>query len=115
MNGVTPSVSSSAIDVDIPDTTSVTTMKIKEGLAIPLLMTGLWQMSRHAWGSASAARIDEALTKLVKNGFLGADMPDHCVSVACQACNSWWTISCRTTAHRGQDGWITLLTSIGGR
>ncbi|TRM64713.1 NADP-dependent oxidoreductase domain-containing protein [Schizophyllum amplum] len=43
----------------------------------PRLFNGLWQMSSPAWGSASSAKQDIALTELVRCGLVGTDMADH--------------------------------------
>ncbi|KAL1744469.1 NADP-dependent oxidoreductase domain-containing protein [Schizophyllum fasciatum] len=46
-------------------------------LTAPRLFNGLWQMSSPAWGSASSAKQDIALTELVRCGLVGTDMADH--------------------------------------
>ncbi|KAG7086359.1 hypothetical protein E1B28_002319 [Marasmius oreades] len=44
---------------------------------MPRLITGLWQLSSPAWGSASSEKQNEALAQLVKAGLVAADMADH--------------------------------------
>uniref|UniRef100_A0A0W0EYT2 NADP-dependent oxidoreductase domain-containing protein n=1 Tax=Moniliophthora roreri TaxID=221103 RepID=A0A0W0EYT2_MONRR len=44
---------------------------------VPRLISGLWQLSSPAWGSASSEKQFAALTRLVEAGLVAADMADH--------------------------------------
>ncbi|KAK4688782.1 hypothetical protein P7C73_g1318, partial [Tremellales sp. Uapishka_1] len=46
-------------------------------LVVPRIFNGFWQMSSPAWGSTSAAKMDDALVDLIKHGLVAADMADH--------------------------------------
>lgn len=43
----------------------------------PRLWTGLWQLSSTAWGTASAAKIRQGMTRHVDQGYTAFDMADH--------------------------------------
>ena len=51
------------------------------GKQLPRLFNGLWQLSSTAFGVGTAKGQLDALTRLVKMGFMAADMADHYVSL----------------------------------
>ncbi|KAL5338024.1 NADP-dependent oxidoreductase domain-containing protein [Aspergillus crustosus] len=48
-----------------------------DGIVLPRVFTGLWQLSSPAWGSASAPKIMEQFSSYVRSGFTAFDMADH--------------------------------------
>lgn len=54
-------------------------------IRVPRLFNGLWQSSSPAWGSASRAKQDAALTDAVRSGLVAADMADHYVNASSSA------------------------------
>ncbi|KAJ5552301.1 hypothetical protein N7494_001679 [Penicillium frequentans] len=47
------------------------------GVNLPRIFTGLWQLSSPAWGSAPQSKIMEQFSKYVDSGFTAFDMADH--------------------------------------
>lgn len=47
------------------------------GVNLPRIFTGLWQLSSPAWGSASQFKIMEQFSKYVESGLTAFDMADH--------------------------------------
>ena len=47
------------------------------GLTLPRIFTGLWQLSSPAWGSASQPKIMEQFSRYVSHGLTAFDMADH--------------------------------------
>ncbi|KAL4951258.1 NADP-dependent oxidoreductase domain-containing protein [Aspergillus filifer] len=47
------------------------------GVTLPRLFTGLWQLSSPAWGSASRTKMMEQFSSYVSRGFTAFDMADH--------------------------------------
>ncbi|KAL3455135.1 hypothetical protein BJX64DRAFT_295322, partial [Aspergillus heterothallicus] len=48
-----------------------------DGLTLPRIFTGLWQLSSPAWGSASRTKMMEQFSSYVARGFTAFDMADH--------------------------------------
>ncbi|KAK0475286.1 aldo/keto reductase [Armillaria novae-zelandiae] len=46
-------------------------------LQVPRLWTGLWQLSSNAWGSTSASKIRQAMSRHLESGYTAFDMADH--------------------------------------
>jgi len=44
---------------------------------VPRVWVGLWQLSSNAWGSASAAKVRQAMARHVEMGYNSFDMADH--------------------------------------
>ncbi|KAJ5087269.1 hypothetical protein N7456_010885 [Penicillium angulare] len=47
------------------------------GVNLPRIFTGLWQLSSPAWGSAPQSKIMEQFSKYVESGLTAFDMADH--------------------------------------
>lgn len=59
------------------DPLAITETFTLNGIALPRIFTGLWQLSSPAWGTASQSKIMEQFSKYVQNGFTAFDMADH--------------------------------------
>ncbi|KAL3477036.1 NADP-dependent oxidoreductase domain-containing protein [Aspergillus californicus] len=57
--------------------TSITETFKLEGITLPRIFTGLWQLSSPAWGSASRAKMVQQFSSYVSRGFTAFDMADH--------------------------------------
>ncbi|PWY83632.1 hypothetical protein BO70DRAFT_428888 [Aspergillus heteromorphus CBS 117.55] len=53
------------------------TFQLDGGPKLPRILTGLWQLSSPAWGTASRPKIVEQFSKYVGSGFTAFDMADH--------------------------------------
>ncbi|KAL3485209.1 NADP-dependent oxidoreductase domain-containing protein [Aspergillus germanicus] len=48
-----------------------------DGLTLPCIFNGLWQLSSPAWGSASRSKMMDQFSSCVQRGFTAFDMADH--------------------------------------
>ncbi|EAU37375.1 conserved hypothetical protein [Aspergillus terreus NIH2624] len=53
------------------------TFELAEGVRLPRIFNGLWQLSSPSWGAASRPKILEQLSHYVSNGLIAFDMADH--------------------------------------
>lgn len=68
---------------------------------VPRLFNGFWQLSSPAWGSASAAKQNEAFVELVKGGLNAFDMGDHYVRMSPSPSPEWRRYGILTCARQG--------------
>ncbi|KAL4962414.1 aldo/keto reductase [Aspergillus stella-maris] len=77
--GLSPESTSTApstIPSEIPPAVIGETFTLN-GVTLPRLFTGLWQLSSPAWGSASRTKMMEQFSSYVSRGFTAFDMADH--------------------------------------
>ena len=76
-----PFVSSQSLSNTTPihkkDPVTITESFTLDGIVLPRVFTGLWQLSSPAWGTASRSKIMEQFSTYVQNGFTAFDMADH--------------------------------------
>ncbi|KAL4881818.1 NADP-dependent oxidoreductase domain-containing protein [Aspergillus karnatakaensis] len=60
----------------LPITPFIETFRVN-GMILPRIFTGLWQLSSPAWGSASRSKMMQQFSSYVQRGFTAFDMADH--------------------------------------
>lgn len=98
----------STLNVSLPEKARLETFQLGPR-SVPRVFTGLWQLSSSAWGTADAETQTAALTALVEDGYIAADMADHYV---CHKKDSNHKIS---RPGKSQRATLTLDLCIAGR
>lgn len=70
--GQTPATTTSPMEAPV-----VSESFTVNGINLPRIFTGLWQLSSPAWGSAPQSKIMEQFSQYVENGLTAFDMADH--------------------------------------
>ncbi len=72
----TPKAASIKPPSELPPSTINETFAL-DGISLPRIFTGLWQLSSPAWGSAPREKMIEHFSNHVQRGFTAFDMADH--------------------------------------